>query len=104
WGTINGRRNLHQQSDFPDYRSTGSIRVRVLEGISVISYLTETLRLSTLVQRGPQRTRGFRILFSQVSLMTSFEEISERERRFLIQTYDRYPVAIERDKGVILYE
>src|SRR6266705_4304994 len=36
--------------------------------------------------------------------MTSFEEISERERRFLIQTYDRYPVAIERGKGVLLYD
>src|SRR3989442_12295000 len=36
--------------------------------------------------------------------MTSFEEISERERRFLIQTYDRYPVAIERGKGVFLYD
>jgi len=36
--------------------------------------------------------------------MTSFEEISERERRFLIQTYDRYRVAIERGKGVFLYD
>ena len=36
--------------------------------------------------------------------MTSFEEISERKRRFLIQTYDRYPVAIERGKGVFLYD
>src|SRR5437667_11979134 len=36
--------------------------------------------------------------------MTSFEEISERERRFLIQTYDRYAVAIERGKGVFLYD
>src|SRR5712692_7651099 len=36
--------------------------------------------------------------------MTSFEKISERERRFLIQTYDRYPVAIERGKGVFLYD
>src|SRR6266851_1885035 len=36
--------------------------------------------------------------------MTRFEEISERERRFLIQTYDRYPVAIERGKGVFLYD
>ena len=36
--------------------------------------------------------------------MTSFEETSERERRFLIQTYDRYPVAIERGKGVFLYD
>ena len=36
--------------------------------------------------------------------MTSLAEISERERRFLIQTYHRYPVAFERGKGVFLFD
>src|SRR5262250_2852812 len=36
--------------------------------------------------------------------MTSLEEIAERERRFLLQTYSRYPIAIARGKGVFLYD
>ncbi len=36
--------------------------------------------------------------------MTPFEEIAERERRFLLQTYSRYPIAIARGRGVFLYD
>src|SRR3989442_3748538 len=36
--------------------------------------------------------------------MTPLEEIIERERRFLLQTYSRYPLAIARGKGVLLYD
>ena len=36
--------------------------------------------------------------------MASFDQIIELERRFLLQTYSRYPVAIERGKGVFLYD
>ncbi|MBV8890370.1 MAG: aspartate aminotransferase family protein [Acidobacteria bacterium] len=36
--------------------------------------------------------------------MTSFEQIVERERRFLLPTYNRYPVAFERGKGVFLFD
>jgi predicted acetylornithine/succinylornithine family transaminase len=36
--------------------------------------------------------------------MTAFEEIVDRERRFLLQTYNRYPVAFARGKGVFLYD
>lgn len=36
--------------------------------------------------------------------MTAFEEIAERERRFLIPTYNRYPLAIEKGKGVFLFD
>jgi acetylornithine/N-succinyldiaminopimelate aminotransferase len=36
--------------------------------------------------------------------MTRFDEIADRERRFLLQTYNRYPVAFERGKGVFLYD
>jgi predicted acetylornithine/succinylornithine family transaminase len=36
--------------------------------------------------------------------MTHTEEIIERERRFLLPTYNRYPVALGRGKGVFLYD
>src|SRR6266849_2217882 len=36
--------------------------------------------------------------------MTPLEEIIEREGRFLLQTYSRYPLAIARGKGVFLYD
>lgn len=36
--------------------------------------------------------------------MDSFDQIAERERRFLLQTYNRYPVAFVRGKGVFLFD
>ena len=36
--------------------------------------------------------------------MTNFEQIAELERNYLLQTYNRYPVAFERGKGVFLYD
>src|SRR5947208_2055309 len=36
--------------------------------------------------------------------MPDTNEIIERERQFLIQTYNRYPVALGRGKGVFLYD
>src|ERR1700733_1639223 len=36
--------------------------------------------------------------------MTTTEEVIQRERFFLLQTYNRYPVVIERGKGVFLYD
>jgi acetylornithine/N-succinyldiaminopimelate aminotransferase len=36
--------------------------------------------------------------------MTSYSEIVEREHKFLLQTYNRYPVAFERGKGVFLFD
>jgi acetylornithine/N-succinyldiaminopimelate aminotransferase len=36
--------------------------------------------------------------------MTTTDEIIERERRFLLQTYNRYPVVLQRGKGVFLYD
>jgi predicted acetylornithine/succinylornithine family transaminase len=36
--------------------------------------------------------------------MTRLEEIAERERRYLLATYNRYPLAIARGKGVFLYD
>jgi len=36
--------------------------------------------------------------------MAKTDEIIQRERRFLLPTYNRYPVALERGKGVFLYD
>ncbi len=36
--------------------------------------------------------------------MAKTDEIIQRERRFLLPTYNRYPIALERGKGVFLYD
>src|SRR6202142_3673850 len=36
--------------------------------------------------------------------MKTFEQIAELERRYLLGTYNRYPVALTRGKGVFLYD
>src|SRR5271166_3963305 len=36
--------------------------------------------------------------------MTAAEEVIERERKFLLQTYNRYPLVIGRGKGVFLFD
>jgi acetylornithine/N-succinyldiaminopimelate aminotransferase len=36
--------------------------------------------------------------------MSRLEEIADRERRFLLPTYNRYPLAIDRGKGVFLFD
>src|SRR5512133_732510 len=36
--------------------------------------------------------------------MPDTQEIIQRERFFLLQTYNRYPVAFERGKGVFLFD
>src|SRR5690348_4894734 len=36
--------------------------------------------------------------------METFEKIAERERKYLLQTYNRYPVVLSRGKGVFLYD
>jgi acetylornithine/N-succinyldiaminopimelate aminotransferase len=36
--------------------------------------------------------------------MTPAEEIIERERRFLLETYNRYPLVVQRGKGVFLFD
>jgi acetylornithine/N-succinyldiaminopimelate aminotransferase len=36
--------------------------------------------------------------------MTTSEEIIQREKQFLLQTYNRYPLVIERGKGVFLFD
>src|SRR5205814_7002511 len=36
--------------------------------------------------------------------MNNFEQIAERERQFLLQTYNRYPIVLSRGKGVFLFD
>ena len=36
--------------------------------------------------------------------MTTYEQIADLERRYLLPTYNRYPVVFERGKGVFLYD
>src|SRR6516162_567928 len=36
--------------------------------------------------------------------MENLQSLIERERNYLLQTYNRYPVAFERGKGVFLYD
>src|SRR3569833_1896106 len=36
--------------------------------------------------------------------MRTLNEIAERERQFLLQTYNRYPVVLTRGKGVIVWD
>jgi acetylornithine/N-succinyldiaminopimelate aminotransferase len=36
--------------------------------------------------------------------MTTTEEVIQRERQFLLETYNRYPLVIERGKGVFLFD
>ena len=36
--------------------------------------------------------------------MNTFEQIAERERQFLLQTYNRYPIVLTRGKGVFVYD
>jgi predicted acetylornithine/succinylornithine family transaminase len=36
--------------------------------------------------------------------MTNFEQIAEREQKFLLHTYSRYPVVLSRGKGVFLFD
>src|SRR5438046_7369797 len=36
--------------------------------------------------------------------MNTLEQIAERERQFLLQTYNRYPIVLSRGKGVFLFD
>jgi acetylornithine/succinyldiaminopimelate/putrescine aminotransferase len=36
--------------------------------------------------------------------MKTFEQIADLERRYLLGTYNRYPIVLTRGKGVFLYD
>ncbi len=70
------------------------------------------LRLKALdrkVRKGLCKGRKESPILGQVRLelllpMAKTDEIIQRERRFLLPTYNRYPIALERGKGVFLYD
>src|SRR5712672_772294 len=47
--------------------------------------------------------RGWSPIESRIPMKT-FEQIAELERRYLLGTYNRYPIALTRGKGVFLYD
>jgi acetylornithine/N-succinyldiaminopimelate aminotransferase len=69
---------------------------------SVLPFQILYLRTITIHRRsGPRSTSdSSKILIS----MTSYEQIADLERRYLLPTYNRYPVVFERGKGVFLYD
>src|SRR6201984_1003091 len=91
--------------DFHHYRRLAHNRIRLLEGFSAITYLYVEFGIYTIAHTSasgiiPSTAHSGKILFS----MTNFEQIADLERRYLLQTYNRYPVAFERGKGVFLYD
>src|SRR5712672_3553556 len=79
--------------------------------------LRDGLRTSTMVPGvetpGYCQTSSGRLTFPkrQIGLpvesnlpMKTFEQIAELERRYLLGTYNRYPIALTRGKGVFLYD
>src|SRR5260370_38868166 len=61
------------------------------------------------LRKGVRKGRKESLISGQVRLellfpMSQTDEIIERERRFLLPTYNRYPIALERGKGVFLYD
>src|SRR5438876_12299082 len=50
------------------------------------------------------RTKLGTVFAVRIFFMDDSTAILERERRFLLQTYNRYPVVLARGKGVFLYD
>src|SRR6201987_6443881 len=69
---------------------------------SVFPFQFLYLRTITIIRRRTPRStsESSKILIS----MTTYEQIADLERSYLLQTYNRYPVVFERGKGVFLYD
>src|SRR5438876_1478097 len=50
------------------------------------------------------RTKLGTVFAVRIFFMDDSTAILERERRFLLQTYNRYPIVLSRGKGVFLYD
>jgi acetylornithine/N-succinyldiaminopimelate aminotransferase len=57
-----------------------------------------TLSFGSCLQKSPSRP------IESNYLMNTLEQIAELERKYLLQTYNRYPVVLSRGKGVFLYD
>jgi len=69
---------------------------------SVFPFQILYLRTITIGRRSTRRSTSdsSKILIS----MTTYDQIADLERRYLLPTYNRYPVVFERGKGVFLYD
>ncbi len=64
-----------------------------------------TLLLKALDRKGRKESPiAGRVRLELLASMTKTDDIIERERRFLLPTYNRYPIALDRGKGVFLYD
>src|SRR5581483_126765 len=62
-------------------------------------------QVGQLPHRWPDRAgQGRAGSLQSLIVMTATDEIIQRERYFLLQTYNRYPVVMVRGKGVYLYD
>src|SRR5882724_10589388 len=99
-------RTLRHYAGRPQTSSGGRISLRPLR------LCLRPLRLKALdrkVRKGLCKGRKASPILGQVRLelllpMAKTDEIIQRERRFLLPTYNRYPIALERGKGVFLYD
>ena len=99
-------RTLRHYAGRPQRSSGGRISLRPLR------LCLRPLRLKALdrkVRKGLCKGRKESPILGQVRLelllpMAKTDEIIQRERRFLLPTYNRYPIALERGKGVFLYD
>src|SRR6266851_502918 len=81
----------------------GTIQVKILSG----SQLGMSHPLQKTQRMGHPRVISTLECFLPVKsnlLMKTFEQIAELERRYLLGTYNRYPIALTRGKGVFLYD
>src|SRR5271166_2626346 len=54
--------------------------------------------------RGPRFATRYNKLFHEAIIVSAYQEIVEREQKYLLNTYARYPIAIARGKGVYVYD
>src|SRR5579863_4416643 len=66
----------------------------------------QPLQTFSLRDRNPQLRRGSlgRLPVESNLPMKTFEQIAELERRYLLGTYNRYPIVLARGKGVFVYD
>lgn len=96
--------NLFSASDFYDYRRCVDQGIWLLEGFSANPY--EPLRSCIYEEYPNQRQVLSRSTggSGKIPISMTNEQIADLERRYLLPTYNRYPVTFERGKGVFLYD
>src|ERR1700758_2364957 len=96
--------NLFSTSDFHDYRRCAERGIQLLECFSANPYYP--LR-SYIYRENPNRAQVLTHSTGRsgkIPISMSNEQIFDLERRYLLPTYNRYPVVFGRGKGVFLYD